>query len=104
MNATEIKSKPTVLSRARRRSQQSNATATPVDVVASRKSSTGVRTKPQAKVLALSAEERRRWIEERAYAMAEARGFHGGSALGDWLRAEAEVDAALKMGRAQTHG
>jgi Protein of unknown function (DUF2934) len=98
MNATEIKDKPIVSPRARRRSRKSEArqAETQVDVVASREPPTEVRTKSKAKAQTLAPEERRRWIEERAYALAEARGFHGGSALEDWLRAEAEVDVSLK--------
>jgi Protein of unknown function (DUF2934) len=97
MNATEIKDKTIVSPRARRRSRKSEArqATTPVAPVASREPTTGVRIKSKPKAQTLTAEERRRWIEGRAYALAEARGFHGGSALEDWLRAEAEVDGEL---------
>ena len=37
--------------------------------------------------------ERDRMIAERAYLIAEQRGFEGDMALHDWLQAEAEVDA-----------
>ena len=40
-------------------------------------------------------EERYRRIEERAYLIAEKRGFQGDMAMDDWLQAEAEVDAEL---------
>ena len=43
----------------------------------------------------VSGDERGRMIAECAYCIAEQRGFQGGSALDDWLRAEAEVDAHL---------
>jgi hypothetical protein len=46
-------------------------------------------------------EERRRLIEERAYARAEARGFEPGHELDDWLTAEVEVEASLRSRRAQ---
>ena len=39
-------------------------------------------------------EERHRMICERAYFLAEQRGFRGDAALDDWLQAEAMVDAA----------
>jgi hypothetical protein len=40
--------------------------------------------------------ERHRMITEAAYYLAERRGFTGGSAEDDWLRAEREVDRALQ--------
>lgn len=43
----------------------------------------------------ISVEERHRLIAERAYLMAEARGFRGGDPREDWLAAEAEIDARL---------
>lgn len=47
------------------------------------------------KAKAVSAETRQRMIAEAAYLLAEQRGFQGGSALADWLQAEAEVNARL---------
>jgi hypothetical protein len=44
----------------------------------------------------VSAEERRRRIEEAAFLRAEKRGFDGGHAMEDWLDAEAEVDAQIE--------
>ncbi len=42
---------------------------------------------------------RHRLIERRAYERWRAKGCPSGTALQDWLEAEAEVDAALEMGR-----
>ena len=36
-------------------------------------------------------------ISERAYLIAEQRGFQGGDAVNDWLAAEAEVDSMFKI-------
>lgn len=41
----------------------------------------------------ITAEERRRLIEEAAYLRAERRGFANGDPVADWLDAEAEVNA-----------
>ena len=43
----------------------------------------------------ITAEERYKMIAAAAYLLAEKRGFHGGDALGDWVAAEAEIDARL---------
>jgi hypothetical protein len=43
----------------------------------------------------VTAEERHGMIERAAYLRAERRGFQGGSALEDWLAAEAEIDRQL---------
>lgn len=43
--------------------------------------------------------DRGRWIAERAYELAQARGFAPGAELDDWLQAEREYDA---MRSAQT--
>jgi hypothetical protein len=40
-------------------------------------------------------EERQRMIAEAAYYRAQQRGFNGGDTMGDWLAAEAEINAAL---------
>jgi len=50
--------------------------------------------------LALTPEARRNMIAEGAYLRAERRGFAPGLETEDWLAAEAEVDALLKV----THG
>jgi hypothetical protein len=47
----------------------------------------------------LSPEDRHRMISERAYLLAEQRGFQGGDAVNDWLAAEAEVDGMSKPKR-----
>jgi len=46
----------------------------------------------------LTAEARREMIAEGAYLRAERRGFAPGHETEDWLAAEAEVDALLKVG------
>jgi hypothetical protein len=46
----------------------------------------------------LTAEARRTMIAEGAYLRAERRGFAPGHETEDWLAAEAEVDALLKVG------
>ena len=43
----------------------------------------------------LSPDIRQRYIAEAAYFKAEKRGFAQGGELGDWVEAEAEVDALL---------
>lgn len=43
----------------------------------------------------LAPEDRMRFIAEAAYFKAEQRGFAGGGELGDWIEAEAEIDALL---------
>lgn len=48
----------------------------------------------------ITPEQRYRMICEAAYFRAQRRGFVGGSALDDWLAAEAEIDALLE----QMHG
>lgn len=47
---------------------------------------------------AVSAEDRRAMIAEAAYLRAERRGFASGHETEDWLAAEVEVDALLKIG------
>jgi DUF2934 family protein len=46
----------------------------------------------------VSAEDRRAMIAEAAYLRAERRGFAPGQEAEDWLAAEVEVDALLKIG------
>jgi hypothetical protein len=43
----------------------------------------------------VTAQERSRLIAEAAYFKAEQRGFAEGGELGDWIEAEAEIDALL---------
>ena len=47
---------------------------------------------------AVSQEERRRLIAERAYSIAERRGFAGGDPRDDWLQAEAEIRREFALG------
>ena len=47
---------------------------------------------------ALASEQRRFYVEVAAYYIAERRGFRGGSELGDWVQAEAEIDRLLREG------
>lgn len=48
-----------------------------------------------AMLTGMSPEERHRIIAETAYLIAERRGFAGGTALDDWLKAEAELEAEV---------
>ena len=58
----------------------------------------GVRkSAPPTPRMALTREGRHALIEERAYLRAERRGFAPGHETEDWLAAEAEVDALLKV-------
>jgi hypothetical protein len=58
----------------------------------------GTRKSPAAPVrLGLTAEARHAMIAESAYLRAERRGFVPGHETEDWLAAEAEVDALLKL-------
>ncbi len=52
-------------------------------------------SRKKASVKMISAEERHRLTQERAYFIAEQRGFQQSAALDDWLLAEKEVDASL---------
>ena len=52
---------------------------------------------PQLTRVTLTAEGRRTMIAENAYLRAERRGFAPGHETGDWLAAEAEIDALLKV-------
>ena len=51
---------------------------------------------PAAPLAVVTPEQRYRMICDAAYFRAERRGFVGGSALQDWLEAEAEIDALLR--------
>lgn len=48
------------------------------------------------KPIAVTLDERRALIAERAYLIAEKRGFQPGGENDDWLAAELEIDALLK--------
>ena len=52
---------------------------------------------PQLTRVTLTAEGRRTMIAENAYLRAERRGFAPGHETEDWLAAEAEIDALLKV-------
>ncbi|MDO8958440.1 MAG: DUF2934 domain-containing protein [Rhodocyclaceae bacterium] len=49
-------------------------------------------------VRAVSADQRRYYVEVAAYYIAERRGFQGGNPLDDWAAAEAEVERLLREG------
>jgi len=54
------------------------------------------RTAPGSrKSQSITTEMRHRMIAEAAFLISEQRGFQGDTAMDDWLRAEAEVDARL---------
>ena len=54
--------------------------------------------KSRAKASSLvTQDERMRLIAEAAYYKAEKRDFTGGDELGDWIEAEAEIDALLSV-------
>lgn len=65
-------------------------------VRAPRKPSATARTTPSAR-RSVTLEERYRLIQEAAYYRAEARGFAAGHEIEDWVAAEAEVDAAVRV-------
>jgi len=70
----------------------------PARTDAPRASARARRSPPEPARMALSAEARRAMIAEGAYLRAERRGFAPGYETEDWLAAEAEVDALLKVG------
>lgn len=53
------------------------------------------RRKAAAVTPTVSAEQRHAMIAERAYLLAERRGFQGGDPVQDWLEGEKAVDALL---------
>jgi hypothetical protein len=66
--------------------------------LASHAARTGVRkSAPSAPRMALTREGRQVLIAEKAYLRAERRGFTPGHETEDWLAAEVEVDALLKV-------
>lgn len=46
----------------------------------------------------LTPDQRRNYVEVAAYYIAERRGFHGGSEMDDWVRAESEIDRLVREG------
>ena len=64
---------------------------------APRKKPAARKAAPAGILLPVSHEERWRMIAETAYYMAQRRGFVGDDAVRDWLAAEAEVDARLRL-------
>lgn len=71
----------------------------PVDTRARAQAKAARTTKAKApQRAAVTAEDRRAMIAEAAYLRAERRGFVPGSETEDWLAAEVEVDALLKIG------
>jgi hypothetical protein len=46
----------------------------------------------------LTPDQRRYYVEVAAYYIAERRGFHGGSEMDDWVRAESEIDRLVREG------
>ncbi len=63
------------------------------------KKTTNRESGPKSASLSLDETRRRQMIAEAAYFLAEQRGFKGGSALEDWLIAEAQVDRQLSSQR-----
>ena len=53
------------------------------------------RRRPDAMTPTVSADQRHAMIAERAYLLAEQRGFQGGDPVQDWLEGEKTVDALL---------
>lgn len=74
------------------------AKATPAKPRAARPAAGKSRPK-SVKAGQLTAEQRAHLIAEAAYYKAEKRAFAGGRELGDWIEAEAEIDALLKLRR-----
>lgn len=46
----------------------------------------------------LTPDQRRYYVEVAAFYIAERRGFHGGSQMDDWVKAEAEIDRLVREG------
>lgn len=82
--------KPTTKAPAKANATKAVATQTPP----ARRAAAKPRAKP-GKAGGITADERLRLIAEAAYYKAEKRDFAGGSELGDWIEAEAEIDALL---------
>ena len=53
--------------------------------------------KPNA-IPVLTPDQRRYYVEVAAYYIAERRGFHGGSQMDDWVKAESEIDRLVREG------
>jgi hypothetical protein len=71
------------------KTKRSRTTAAPTGSAASK------RRKAAAVTRTVSAEQRHAMIAERAYLLAEQRGFQDGDAVQDWLEGEKAVDALL---------
>lgn len=82
---------------ATRRTDESPATADTRARSTPPRASRAAKEKP-AQRAAVSVEDRRAMIAEAAYLRAERRGFVPGYETEDWLAAEVEVDALLKLG------
>jgi hypothetical protein len=68
--------------------------------IAPRKAAMATRRKTELPIQSfISPEQRRRYIEEAAYFIAERKGFKGNDELADWTQAEREIDALLAAGR-----
>lgn len=80
-----------------RRTDQIPATAETRAPRTQPKASRSTPAKP-AQRAAVSADDRRAMIAEAAYLRAEGRGFAPGHETEDWLAAEVEVDALLRIG------
>jgi hypothetical protein len=46
----------------------------------------------------LTHDQRRYYVEVAAFYIAERRGFHGGSEMDDWVKAESEIDRLVREG------
>jgi Protein of unknown function (DUF2934) len=82
---------------ATRRTDEIPATAETRARSAQPKGARGVRTKSTQRT-PVTAEDRRAMIAEAAYLRAERRAFAPGHETEDWLAAEVEIDALLKLG------
>jgi len=82
---------------ATRRSDEISATAATRPRSAQPKATRAAKAKAPQRA-AVSAEDRRAMIAEAAYLRAERRAFAPGNETEDWLAAEVEVDALLRLG------
>jgi hypothetical protein len=83
---------------ATRRTEENSATAdTRARSAQPKGTRAAARTKPAHRA-PVTADDRRAMIAEAAYLRAEGRGFIQGHETEDWLAAEHEVDALLKVG------
>lgn len=70
--------------------------AAPIPAFAQKTTASTPKVSSPAPAATLSAEERHRLIAERAYFLAEKRGFQGGCPQQDWFEAAAYVDQLFK--------